>query len=118
MCSQVILTMSVGRGDLMASIMALAAKRGRVVVTNIHPAAEREVHLSLLDLATYEKQIVGCIFGSVNSRFDIPRLLDYHREGRLNLEALVTRTYALEEINEGYADLREGRNLRGVVRFG
>lgn len=118
MCSQVILTMSVGRGDLMASIMALAAKRGRVVVTNIHPAAEREVHLSLLDLASFEKQIVGCIFGSVNARFDIPRLVDYHREGRLDLEGLVTRTYALEEINEGYADLREGRNLRGVVRFG
>jgi NAD(P)-dependent dehydrogenase (short-subunit alcohol dehydrogenase family) len=61
-----------------------------------------EVYLSLLDLASYEKQIVGCIFGSVNSRFDIPRLLDYRREGRLDLAGPVTRTYALEEINQAY----------------
>ncbi|MBO0686182.1 MAG: zinc-binding dehydrogenase, partial [Candidatus Dormibacteraeota bacterium] len=115
MCNQVILTMGVGRGDLMADVMRLVAKRGRVVVTNIHPAGETEVRLSLLDLASYEKQIVGCIFGSVNSRFDIPRLLDYYREGRLDLKSLVTRTYPLEEVNRGYQDMRDGRTLRGVL---
>jgi len=51
----------------------------------------------------------------VNARFDIPRLLDYYREGRLDLKSLVTRTYPLEEINRGYQDMREGRNLRGVL---
>jgi NDMA-dependent alcohol dehydrogenase len=115
MCNQVILTMGVGRGDGMADVMRLAAKRGRVVVVNIHPAAELDVRLSLLDLASWEKQIVGSIFGSVNARFDIPRLLDHYREGRLDLRSLVTRTYPLEEINRGYQDMREGRNLRGVL---
>ncbi|MBO0682100.1 MAG: NDMA-dependent alcohol dehydrogenase [Candidatus Dormibacteraeota bacterium] len=115
MCNQVILTMGVGRGDLMADVMRLVAKRGRVVVTNIHPAGETEVRLSLLDLASYEKQIVGCIFGSVNSRFDIPRLLDYYREGRLDLKSMVTKTYPLEEVNRGYQDMRDGRTLRGVL---
>ncbi|MQA84724.1 MAG: NDMA-dependent alcohol dehydrogenase [Streptosporangiales bacterium] len=117
MCNQVILTMSVGRGELMASIMALAAKRGRVVVTNIHPSAETDVRMSLLDLATMEKQLVGSIFGSVNSRRDIPRLLQYYQEGALDLDSLITRTYRLEEINQGYQDMRDGKNIRGVLRF-
>lgn len=87
----------------------------RVEEVELDPPRETEVRLSLLDLASYEKQIVGCIFGSVNSRFDIPRLLDYYREGRLDLKSLVTRTYPLEEVNRGYQDMRDGRTLRGVL---
>ena len=40
MCDVVVLTMGVGRADLMDDILALAAKRGRIVVTNIYPASE------------------------------------------------------------------------------
>jgi NDMA-dependent alcohol dehydrogenase len=115
MCNVVVATMSVGRGDLMSAIMALAAKRGRVVVTNIHPVADNRPVLSLLDLAHWEKQIVGCIFGSVNSRADIPRLLGFYRDGTLDLDGMITRTYPLYQINQGYQDLRDGKNIRGVL---
>ncbi len=71
--------------------------------------------LSLLGLAQWEKQIVGCIFGSVNSRADIPRLLGLYRDGLLDLDQMVTRTYPLQDINQGYQDLRDGRNIRGVL---
>ena len=64
MCNRVICTMSVGRGEQMAAIMALAAKRGRVVVTNVHPWTEMGVTMSMLDLLTMEKELVGSIFGS------------------------------------------------------
>jgi S-(hydroxymethyl)glutathione dehydrogenase/alcohol dehydrogenase len=117
MCNVVVATMGVGRGDLMSAIMALAAKRGRVVVTNIHPVADDRPALSLLDLAHWEKQIVGCIFGSVNSRADIPRLLAFYRDGTLDLDGMVTRTYPLADINQGYQDLRDGKNIRGVLRM-
>jgi len=115
MCNVVVLTMGVGRGDLMDDIIALTAKRGRVVVTNIHPVADTRPRLSLLGLAQWEKQVVGCIFGSVNSRADIPRLLGLYRDGLLDLDAMVTKTYPLEEINQGYQDLRDGKNIRGVL---
>jgi Zn-dependent alcohol dehydrogenase len=58
---------------------------------------------------------VGCIFGSVNSRADIPRLLGLYRDGLLDLDAMVTGTYPLEDINQGYQDLRDGKNIRGVL---
>ena len=115
MCDVVVLTMGVGRADLMDDLLALAAKRGRIVVTNIYPARDTTPNLTLNGLAQWEKQIVGCIFGSVNSRADIPRLLGLYRDGLLDLDAMVTRTYPLDEINQGYQDMRDGKNIRGVL---
>ena len=40
-----------------------------------------------------------------------------YRRGALKLRELITRTYRLDEINQGYADLDASRNLRGVVLF-
>jgi S-(hydroxymethyl)glutathione dehydrogenase/alcohol dehydrogenase len=118
MANKVIMTMGVGSGEAIGAALAVTAKRGRVVVTNIHPAVESQVVMSALDLTLMEKQVVGSLFGSANPRADIPRLLDLHSRGQLELDALVTRTYALEDINTGYEDMRQGHNLRGVVTFG
>jgi S-(hydroxymethyl)glutathione dehydrogenase/alcohol dehydrogenase len=115
MANKVIMAMGVGRGDVFSQAMDLTAKLGRVVVTNIHPYAESEITISMSILTGYEKQIVGSLFGSSNPRVDIPGLLDLDRRGQFDLEALVTRTYPLEGVNEGYSDMREGRNIRGVL---
>jgi S-(hydroxymethyl)glutathione dehydrogenase/alcohol dehydrogenase len=115
MCDVVVLTMGTGDSSLMDSVLALAAKRGRVVVTNIYPTSDTRPRLALSGLAQWEKQIVGCIFGSVNSRADIPMLLNLYRDGLLNLDAMVTRTYPLGDINRGYQDMHDGRNIRGVL---
>jgi S-(hydroxymethyl)glutathione dehydrogenase/alcohol dehydrogenase len=117
MAHKVIMTMGVGRGDALGGALAIAAKRGRVVVTNLHPAIETEVNMSAIDLTLMEKQVVGSLFGSANPRVDIPRLLELYRAGQLDLDGLVTRTYHLDEVNQGYEDMREGRNLRGVLNF-
>ena len=101
----------------METIMQLAAKRGRVVVTNIHPMAETDVTLALTWLTLLEKQIVGTIFGSANMRYDIPHLLRLYDHGQLDLDTMVTRTYKLEEVNQGYADMLDGKNIRGVMIY-
>ncbi|HEY0937068.1 MAG TPA: NDMA-dependent alcohol dehydrogenase [Trebonia sp.] len=110
-------TMGVGAGDQIGASLALVGKRGRVVVTNIHPASETRVTMSALDLTTYEKQVRGSLFGSSNPRSDIPRMIELYRSGKLKLAELRTRTYSLDEINAGYDDMRNGRNLRGVITF-
>ncbi len=117
MCNKVVMTMGVGSGAVMAEALALAAKRGRVVVTNIHPAMEASASMSLLDLTLMEKQVVGSLFGSGNPRYDIPKLLGLYRDGQLDLDGLVTRTYPLEGVNEGYDDMRDGKNIRGVLVY-
>jgi NDMA-dependent alcohol dehydrogenase len=115
MCDVVVLTMGTGRADLFDDVLALAAKRGRIVVTNIYPVSATRPNLALNGLAQWEKQVVGCIFGSVNSRADIPRLLSLYRDGLLDLDGMVTRSYPLEDINQGYQDMLDGKNIRGVL---
>lgn len=117
MADKVICCKGVGRGADMAGIMALTAKGGRVVVTNIHPMAELDVTMSLCDLTLMEKQVVGSLFGSCNIRRDIPKLLELYREGQLDLDAMVTRTYTLDQINQGYRDMLDGKNIRGVLLY-
>jgi S-(hydroxymethyl)glutathione dehydrogenase/alcohol dehydrogenase len=117
MANKVIMTMGVGNGAVIHEAMALTAKRGRVVVTNIHPATEFGAGMSLLDLTLMEKQLVGSLFGSGNPRSDIPKLMGLYREGQLDLDGLVTKEYKLGDINEGYRAMRDGENIRGVIKF-
>jgi S-(hydroxymethyl)glutathione dehydrogenase/alcohol dehydrogenase len=108
---------SVMYGNLMAEAMTLTGKGGTCVVTAVAPMTQGEASISLMDLAMMNKEIRGTIFGSGNPRFDIPNLLAMYRAGQLKLDELVTRTYALDEINEGYQDMRDGKNIRGVLTF-
>lgn len=68
------------------------------------------------DLVLMEKQVRGALFGSANPRADIPRLLDLYRNGKLKLE-LITHRYKLDDVNQGYDDMLQGRSLRGVISF-
>jgi S-(hydroxymethyl)glutathione dehydrogenase/alcohol dehydrogenase len=117
MANKVIMTMGVGDGALLASALAITAKRGKVVVTNIHPAMEMTANISLLDLTLMEKQVIGSLFGSGNPRSDIPKLLTLYRNGQLDLDGLVTRTWPLEGVNEGYEAMRAGETIRGVLVY-
>jgi S-(hydroxymethyl)glutathione dehydrogenase/alcohol dehydrogenase len=86
MCDKIICAVGVGDGDQISPIMQLCAKRGRVVVTNIHPVNEGSISISLCDLTLMEKQLVGTIFGSANPNSDIPRLMRDHTRLAPNLD--------------------------------
>lgn len=117
MADKAILCVGVAKGDMIAPMMAMVSKGGRAVVTSVAPLADVDVTLSLADLTLMQKQLVGAIFGGGNPRFDIPRLLALSRDGQLPLADLVTRTYTLDQVNEGYQAMREARNVRGVILF-
>jgi S-(hydroxymethyl)glutathione dehydrogenase/alcohol dehydrogenase len=66
-------------------------------------------------LTGYHRRIQGSLFGGANPLYDIPMILSLWHEGHIKLNELITRTYTLDEINEGYQDLMDGKNIRGVV---
>jgi Zn-dependent alcohol dehydrogenase len=72
----------------------------------------------LFELAMWNKEIKGSIFGSLNPRTDIPKLLNLYRAGQLKLDELITTTYKLDEVNVGYQAMRDGTNIRGVIAHG
>jgi alcohol dehydrogenase/S-(hydroxymethyl)glutathione dehydrogenase/alcohol dehydrogenase len=93
------------------------AKAGNVVVTALTPDTVKEIALPPLELFVTQKAIMGAVYGFATPRLQIPVLLALYREGRLKLRELITRTYSLDEVNRGYADLEAGKNLRGVIVF-
>ena len=101
----------------LAQAFAATAKLGTIVVVGLTPAAVEGIPISPLQLVLSQKTLMGTLYGGGNQRLEIPRLLDLYRHGRLKLDELVTRTYTLDEINEGYADMVAGKNIRGVIRF-
>lgn len=117
MADKVIMTPGVLYGDMMKLGMSLAGKGGTIVVTGISPMSQTESSVNLFELSMWNKEIKGTIFGSLNPRADIPKLLGMYREGQLKLDELITKTYPLDEINEGYRAMRDGENLRGVITY-
>jgi S-(hydroxymethyl)glutathione dehydrogenase/alcohol dehydrogenase len=57
------------------------------------------------------------MFGSANPKYDFPRMLDLYAAKQLDLEGMVTKTYALDEAPQAFEDLERGVNARGVIIF-
>jgi S-(hydroxymethyl)glutathione dehydrogenase/alcohol dehydrogenase len=117
MADKVIMTPGVLHGDLMENALNLTGKGGTCVATAIAPITQTSASVNLFQLAMWQKEIKGTIFGSLNPRADIPKLLNLYRDGQLKLDELITRRYSLDQINEGYRDMRDGKNIRGVITF-
>jgi NDMA-dependent alcohol dehydrogenase len=117
MADSVILTPGVLTGDLIQPAVTLTSKGGTIVATAVAPWTQEDVKLNLFELTLFQKQLRGSIFGSASPRSAIPDLLMMYRNGKLKLDELITKEYSLDQINEGYQDMRDGKNIRGVIRF-
>ncbi len=117
MAKQVIVTVGELDGKDVDNYVNLTSKGGTTVLTAIGSMMDTNVTLNLAMLTLMQKRLQGTIFGGGNPHFDIPQLLSMYKAGRLNLDDMVTRQYQLEQINDGYTDMLEGRNIRGVIRF-
>jgi NDMA-dependent alcohol dehydrogenase len=115
MADSVILTPGVLYGNLLGEALTLTGKGGTCVVTAIAPMTQSQADINLLELAMWQKEVRGVIFGAGNPRFDIPNLLALYKSGQLKLDEIMTSTYRLDQINEGYQDMRDGKNIRGVL---
>jgi S-(hydroxymethyl)glutathione dehydrogenase/alcohol dehydrogenase len=118
MADVAVIATGVATGDLIAPTLALIGKNGTAVVTAIASWLTSEVSLSLLDMTLYEKVLKGSLFGSATPRVDIPKILDWYMKGQFLLDELITKSYTLEHLNDGYQDLRDGTIIRGMIQFG
>lgn len=110
-----IVTVDVVNEQVVAEAVQSIRKGGVVVLTGLaHPEA-MTVHWSGTDMTLFRKQIRGSLFGDCNPTQDIKKMLALYRSGKLKLDELVTKQYTLDQINDGYADLEAGKNIRGVI---
>ena len=75
------------------------------------------------EIATRPFQLVtgrvwrGSAFGGARGRTDVPRIVDWYMDGRINIDDLITHKLPLERINEGFDLMHEGKSIRAVVEF-
>lgn len=117
MAAKVIVTVGEAHGEDVDTWLGITAKGGTCVVTAMGSLTENAATLNLSMLSLLQKNLQGTIFGGGNPHYDIPQLLTMYKAGKLNLDDMVTREYSLDRINDGYRDMLEGRNIRGIIRY-
>ncbi len=75
------------------------------------------------EIATRPFQLVtgrvwkGTAFGGARGRTDVPKVVDWYMEGKINIDDLITHKLKLEEINHGFDLMHEGKSIRSVVVY-
>jgi S-(hydroxymethyl)glutathione dehydrogenase/alcohol dehydrogenase len=59
----------------------------------------------------------GSAFGGARGRTDVPKIVDWYMEGKLNIDSLITHTLALDDINRGFELMKSGESIRSVVVY-
>lgn len=117
MADRVVLTPSVVPAEMVAPALMLTGKGGTCLMTGVPKFEFSMVPMLLVDILQNCKTFKGLLYGGMNPRASMPMLLDMYRNGHLKLDELVTRRYRLDQINEAIADMRDGRNIRGIIEF-
>ncbi len=59
----------------------------------------------------------GSAFGGARGRTDVPKIVDWYMDGRINIDDLITHTMPLEDINKAFDLMHEGKSIRSVVIY-
>ncbi len=103
-----------GARSAVQTALELLARGGTAVLVGMPPSGST-VEIDPTELAHHGRRIVGSKLGSARPDADIPWLVDLYRDGRLELDGLVSGTFPLERLDEAMAEVRAGAALRNVV---
>jgi len=112
LADKVICTVGEMDNDVVKAAVDMTGKAGTIVMTGV---GYYDMILPGGILIGYHRRMQGSLFGGANPLYDIPMILGLWHEGHIKLDELITKRYSLEEINQGYQDLMDGKNIRGVL---
>lgn len=98
--------------EVVQQAVECTGKASTVVVTAV---GQRDSAVGVGQLIGFHKRVQGSLFGGANPLYDIPKLLGLYQAGDLKLDELITQRYTLEQINDGYRAMLDGKNIRGVI---
>jgi S-(hydroxymethyl)glutathione dehydrogenase / alcohol dehydrogenase len=88
---------------------------GVSTIIGVAPAGA-EIRTRPFQLVTGRRWI-GSAFGGARGRTDVPRIVDWYMDGRINIDELITHTMPLSEINHGFELMEKGESIRSVVLY-
>ena len=101
--------------EVVRRAIAIVGKLGKVTIAALGRQEDVTLEVDAGMLIGGQRLVQGALYGGCNPLYDIPMLAGLYRAGRLKLDELVSRRYALDEVNEGYRDMLDGKNMRGVI---
>jgi len=107
---------SVGSPATLTTALNCTRKGGAVVLTGLS-RADSQGSIAMFPFVMQEKRLLGSVYGSGQPARDIPRLVSLFQDGTLKLRELVSRTYALDGINDALEALAASDGARGVIRW-
>jgi S-(hydroxymethyl)glutathione dehydrogenase/alcohol dehydrogenase len=106
----------VGNTTLMRQALECAHKGwGRSTIIGVAGAGQ-EIGTRPFQLVT-GRVWQGSAFGGARGRTDVPRIVDWYMEGKINIDDLITHTLPLDRINEGFDLMARGESIRSVVLY-
>jgi S-(hydroxymethyl)glutathione dehydrogenase/alcohol dehydrogenase len=112
-----IITVGVVDSKVVSDSVNVIRKGGTVVITGLADPTKTNIELNSSMLTLFEKTVKGSLFGSGDPFHDIPKMVELYQSGDLKLDEMITQTYTLDQVNEGYQDLEDGKNIRGVIKY-
>jgi S-(hydroxymethyl)mycothiol dehydrogenase len=106
----------VGRPETLAEALACCDDAGTAVLVGV-PPPEVEFSVPLVRLWGRRRSLLTCWYGNCLGPRDFPLLAGWFRQGRLKLDELVSRRISLDEVEDAFKDMNEGRGLRAVIVF-
>ena len=106
----------IGNVDVMRQALECCHKGwGVSVIIGVAPAG-KEISTRPFQLVT-GRVWKGTAFGGAKGRRDVPKIVDWYMEGKINIDDLITHTLELSEINKGFDLMHSGESIRSVVVF-
>ena len=94
-----------------------STRRGGTTVMVGAGSPQDEYKFSALEMPLSDKKVCGCLYGSTNAKVDFAKLLGFYETGQLDLDRMCSRTYSIDEVQEGFDDLVAGKNIRGIIVY-
>ncbi len=106
----------VGNVDLMRQALECCHRGWGVSVIIGVAGAGKEISTRPFQLVT-GRVWKGTAFGGARGRTDVPRIVDWYMDGKINIDDLITHVMPLEKINDAFHLMHEGKSIRSVVRY-
>ena len=105
-----------GNVNVMRTALESAHKGwGESIIIGVAPAGA-EISTRPFQLVT-GRVWKGTAFGGARGRTDVPRIVDWYMEGKIQIDPMITHNFSLEDINKGFDLMHEGKSIRSVVTF-
>src|SRR6516164_1771620 len=112
LADRAIITVGILHDKVIQDAIQVIGKTGQVTITAVGGG---KFNTNSGILLGYGRKIQGSIYGGCSPLVDVPQLIGLYEAGELKLDELITRRYKLDEINQGYQDMLDGKNVRGVI---